>query len=151
MLAGTLLELALTSFEQHSKNQESTFAVSFLLCFSVVRSTAVLFRRSPGHQQKVSRSKDHHDNEKADDDDDEVNNYNKIEHRLSFLHGVRAALVAWIVTAHSIALLPASIAMPVAMLARHPHDMIALAAKNGLLSTFFNNGTLAVEAFFLIR
>ncbi|KAH9390741.1 hypothetical protein TYRP_006323, partial [Tyrophagus putrescentiae] len=69
----------------------------------------------------------------------------RIEHRLAFLHGIRVALVAWVVAAHSVALLPASIAMPVAMIARHPHDMLMLAEGSRLSSTFFNNGTLAVS------
>ncbi len=144
VLTGTLVDIVVSSKSydhcsehslQKSRSQFTALALKVLRCFSLIQNTVILFGQST--RNKISRSTETPDT--------------RIEHRLAFLHGIRVALVAWVVAAHSVALLPASIAMPVAMIARHPHDMLMLAGSSRLSSTFFNNGTLAVEAFFLIR
>lgn len=146
VLAGTLVDIVVFSVAksndqrsehsfQKSRSQFTTLILKVLRCFSLIQNTAILFGQLP--KNKIFKPAETPET--------------RIEHRLAFLHGIRVALVAWVVAAHSVALLPASIAMPVAMIARHPHDMLMLAEGSRLSSTFFNNGTLAVEAFFLIR
>ena len=146
VLAGTLVDIVVFSVAksndqrsehsfQKSRSQFTTLTLKVLRCFSLIQNTGILlFGQLPKNKTSKAETPDI-----------------RIEHRLAFLHGIRVALVAWVVAAHSMALLPASIAMPVAMIARHPHDMLMLAEGSRLSSTFFNNGTLAVEAFFLIR
>ena len=129
-------------FVDHSKgaNSKPGFA-SILISFSLVRNTAILFGNKT-HGAKQNASAPQLAPKKL---------ATHIEHRFAYLHGVRAILVLWILAAHACSLIPASIIMPIAFLSRHPHDMVQMAKNNGLFGNFFNNGTLAVEAFFLIR
>jgi len=108
------------------------------MCFSVTRNTSILFGLA-SHSDKGASSSAANDNA-----------VKSIEQRFSFLHGFRVILITWINVSHSVSMIPASIMMPVAMLSRHPHDMLQLSENNGLLGNFFVNGTFAVEAFFLI-
>ena len=117
-------------FGGHKLETKSSLT-SIPICFSLIRNTTILFKNQPT-------------NEKQQNDSD-------IEHRFVYLHGIRAILVIWIIATHAVSLIPASITMPVAILARHPHDMIEMAKNNGVMGNFLSNGTLAVEAFFFIR
>lgn len=139
VLIGTLVDIC--SSTQTAKTKSTLSIRSTLISFSVMRNTAILFTGKCQTQKKESRNSAR--TLKTDT--------NEIEYRLAYLHGIRVLLIFWIIVTHSVSLIPASIAMPVAILARHPHDMVQLAASNGALSNFLANGTLAVEAFFLIR
>ena len=109
---------------------------SILVCFSIIRNTSILCANRPTRKPVAS--------------DKSEKQSISIECRLSHLHGLRALLITWIMVSHSCALMPASIVMPISMVERHPHDMLMLAKGTSLLSNFFNNSTLAVEAFFFI-
>lgn len=138
VMIGTLVDIC--SSTQPAKTKSILSVRSILISFSVIRNTAILFTGKCQTQKELLNSAR---TLKTD--------ANEIEYRLAYLHGIRVLLVLWIIATHSVSLIPASIAMPVAILARHPHDMVQLAASNGALGNFLANGTLAVEAFFLIR
>ena len=103
--------------------------LSILSCFSLIRNTRIVF-----HTKSVQCSKGI-----------------SIEQRFTYLHGVRTLFIIWIIMAHCCSLMPASITMPFSFIARYPHDMIQMFQKNRTFGNFLNNGTLAVEAFFVIR
>lgn len=137
MLLGTVVDAISSSSEKEFTPNGLSFT-SVLICFSVIRSTTILFglkSQSQATENAVSVKKEP----------------DNIEKRFAYLHGVRSILILWIIVAHSSSLMPASIIMPVAVISRHPHDIMQMTENNGILGVFFSNGTLAVEAFFLIR
>ena len=133
-------------FSNHSKAMDTkpSFA-SILKCFSLIRNTAILLGNKAHDTNKCGSLT------KQNSASDYKKNVNNIEHKFSYLHGIRTILLLWILAAHAVSLIPTSIIMPVSLLSRHPHDMVQMAKNNGIFGNFFNNGTLAVEAFFLIR
>lgn len=117
-----------------ASSQPKTHEWSFLCtlkCFSLARNTRVVFHI---RHSDLYRKSSH-----------------RIEHRFTYLHGVRTLFIVWIIIAHSCSLMPTSITMPFSFIARHPHDMIQMFERNQTFGNFLNSGTLAVEAFFLIR
>ena len=100
---------------------------TILRCFSYIQNSAKLFRIVPYEEMS------------------------SVQHRLSFLHGVRTILMIWILVGHSCALIPSVVTMKVSMVARFPHHFISVYQLQEPMGNFISNGNFAVEAFFMIR
>ena len=109
-----------------SKNSSCTL-FTFFRCFSYIQNSIKLFHIVPYKEMSL------------------------VQHRLSFLYGIRTILMIWILLLHSCALIPSSAIMKVSLLARFPHQFISIFEVQDPVSNFISNGTFPVEAFFLIR